>query len=251
MSISLTDRERERYGRQILLDELGEAGQLQLKAASVAVVGAGGLGSPALLYLAAAGIGTLGIIDGDHVDASNLHRQVLFGESVLGQAKAEVAAFRLLDLNPHIDVQPLNSFLTADNGAELLEPYDIVVDACDNFATRYLLDDVCRELGKPWVHGAIHRVQGQVTVFNAGARDAHDAPADAGPGYRDLFPHPPTPDSDTGIPANNGLLGVLPGTLGCLMANEVIKLAAGLTDPLIGRLLLLDMSEPSVRVVAL
>ncbi|WP_288424462.1 molybdopterin-synthase adenylyltransferase MoeB [uncultured Spirosoma sp.] len=222
----LTPAEQSRYSRHLLLPEIGTAGQERLRNARVLVVGAGGLGCPVLQYLVAAGIGTVGIVDGDTVADSNLHRQILFGPADLGQSKASVAATRLQAQNPLIQVQSHPTFLTRDNALDLLRQYDLIVDGSDNFATRYLVNDACVQLEKPLVFGSIYRFEGQVSVFNVGD----------GPTYRCLYPDP----SDLPACAESGVLGVLPGIVGCLMANEVIKLVTGVGEPLIGRLLLLD-----------
>ncbi|QJD79996.1 molybdopterin-synthase adenylyltransferase MoeB [Spirosoma rhododendri] len=222
----LTEAEQSRYSRHLLLPEIGTAGQEKLRDARVLVVGAGGLGCPALQYLAAAGVGTLGVVDGDTVAESNLHRQILFGPADVGQSKAMVAAARLQAQNPLIAVKPHLTFLTRDNALSLLADYDLIVDGSDNFATRYLVNDACVLLNKPLVFGSIYRFEGQVSVFNVGD----------GPTYRCLYPDP----SDLPSCAEAGVLGVLPGIVGCLMANEVIKLLTGVGNPLIGRLLLFD-----------
>ena len=222
----LTPAEQSRYSRHLLLPEIGTAGQQRLCDAQVLVVGAGGLGCPVLQYLVAAGVGTVGIVDGDTVADSNLQRQILFGPADLGQSKATVAATRLQAQNPLIHVQAHPTFLTRDNALDLLRQYDLVVDGSDNFATRYLVNDACVQLDKPLVFGSIYRFEGQVSVFNLGD----------GPTYRCLYPDP----SDLPACAEAGVLGVLPGIVGCLMANEVIKLITGAGEPLIGRLLLFD-----------
>lgn len=222
----LTVAEQNRYSRHLLLPEIGPAGQEKLRDARVLVVGAGGLGCPVLQYLAAAGVGTLGVVDGDTVAESNLHRQILFGPADVGQSKAMVATARLQAQNPLISVNPHPTFLTRDNALALLAEYDLVVDGSDNFATRYLVNDACVLLGKPLVFGSIYRFEGQVSVFNVGD----------GPTYRCLYPDP----SDLPACAEAGVLGVLPGIVGCLMANEGIKLLTGAGNPLIGRLLLFD-----------
>ena len=219
--------ERERYGRQLLLPELGEAGQERLKAARVLLVGAGGLGSPAALYLAAAGVGTLCIVDHDRVEASNLHRQVLFDTADIGAPKAEVAARRLRALNPAIRVEPRVLRLDAGNVLELASGHDLVVDGSDRLATRYLVADACVLAGKPLVSAAIHRFEGQAFSYRPGA-----------PCYRCLFPE----SARAAAPscAEAGVLGVLPGILGSLQAAEAIKQLAGIGEPLLGRLLVLD-----------
>jgi adenylyltransferase/sulfurtransferase len=219
--------ERERYARQLLLPELAEAGQDRLKAASVLLVGAGGLGSPAALYLAAAGVGTLSIIDHDRVEPSNLHRQVLFDSADVGAPKAEVAARRLRALNPLVRIEPRVLRVDAGNVLHLLDGHDLVVDGSDRLATRYLVADACVLAGKPLVSAAIHRFEGQVFSYRPGA-----------PCYRCLFPG----SARAAAPscAEAGVLGVLPGILGSLQAAEAIKLLAGIGEPLLGRLLVLD-----------
>lgn len=226
--------EQMRYSRHFLLPELGEAGQLKLKNSRVLVVGAGGLGSPLLLYLAAAGIGTIGIVDADRVDDSNLQRQVLFDQSHVGVAKVAAARARLLALNPHIHIQAYDTRLTAANALEILQNFDLVADGSDNFPTRYLVNDACVLLDKPLVYASIYRFEGQVSVFNL-----RDAQGERGPNYRDLYPTPPASDA---IPdcAEGGVLGVLAGIIGSMQASEVIKIAAGIGTPLRGRLFTFD-----------
>ncbi|HKC16559.1 MAG TPA: molybdopterin-synthase adenylyltransferase MoeB, partial [Steroidobacteraceae bacterium] len=226
--MSLSDSERERYSRHLLLPEIGAAGQEKLKRARVLVVGAGGLGSPASLYLAAAGVGTLGIVDHDRVDLSNLQRQLLFATSDVGAGKAVTAQARLRALNPDISVVAHELELRGDNALELLRPYDLVVDGSDRLATRYLVNDACVLLGKPLVSAAIHRFEGQAMSYVPGR----------GPCYRCLFPE----SAEGAVPncAEAGVLGVLPGMLGALQATEAIKLVLGLGEALIGRLLTYD-----------
>jgi sulfur-carrier protein adenylyltransferase/sulfurtransferase len=225
----LTAAERRRYGRHLVIPEVGEEGQRRLKAASVLLVGAGGLGSPLALYLAAAGVGRLGIVEFDRVDESNLQRQVLFGQPDVGRPKLEVARERLAAVNPHVEVVAHAARLSAANALELIGGYDVIADGSDNFAARYLVNDACVMLGKPDVWGAIARFEGQLAVFWA-AR---------GPCYRCLFPEPPPPGVVPSC-AEAGVLGVLPGIIGCLQANEVLKLLLGIGEPLIGRLLVFD-----------
>jgi len=225
----LSPAERARYARHLTLSEVGDRGQAALRDGSVAVVGAGGLGSPCLLYLAAAGVGRLGIIDDDRVDASNLQRQVLHGTAALGVQKAESARARLADLNPLVQLDVHAERLTPDNALRLLDPYDVVVDGTDNFSARYLINDACEILGKPLVYGAIQRFEGQISVFN------HQG----GPTYRDLFPEPPPPELAPNC-AEAGVLGVLPGVIGTLQATEALKLLLGRSDVCSGRLLLYD-----------
>lgn len=223
--------ELERYARHIVLAEVGGAGQQRLKAARVLVVGAGGLGAPVALYLAAAGIGTLGIVDDDKVSLSNLQRQVLYGTGDVGAPKTERAAAALARLNPHVTVDTYPVRLGEANAASLVGAYDLVVDGSDNAATRWLVADVCAALERPLVTGAVGRFDGSLTVLK---------PWEAGnPTYRDLFPEPP-PEGLLPACAETGILGALPGIIGSLMAMEALKLVAGIGDPLVGRLLLYD-----------
>jgi sulfur-carrier protein adenylyltransferase/sulfurtransferase len=237
----LSSSETLRYARHIVLDEVGEEGQRKLKAARVLIVGAGGLGSPASLYLAAAGVGTLGLVDFDTVDASNLQRQVLYGESDLGRPKLEAAMARLRDLNPHIRLVAHPERLTSANALEIIRDYDIVVDGTDNFPTRYLVNDACVLLGKRNVFGSILKFDGQLSVF-AGGDDA--------PCYRCLFRQPPPPGLVPSC-AEGGVLGVLPGVIGSLQALEAVKLITGAGEPMIGRLLLFDGLKLSWRELRL
>ena len=218
-----------RYSRHLVLPDVGVDGQRRIKAARVLLVGAGGLGSPAALYLAAAGVGTLGLVDFDVVDISNLQRQVLHGTSDVGRPKLESARARIHDLNPHVNVETHETRLTSDNALDILGAYDIVVDGTDNFATRYLTNDACVLLGKPNVFGSIFRFDGQASVF---------AMPD-GPCYRCLFPTPPLPGQVPSC-AEGGVLGVLPGLVGTIQATETLKLILGTGEPLVGRLLLID-----------
>jgi len=236
----LSREEFARYGRHLVVPEVGEEGQRRLKAASVLVVGAGGLGSPLALYLAAAGVGRLGIVDFDRVDRSNLQRQLLFGEGDVGRGKVEAAAARLREVNPHVRVDRHATRLTAANALELLREYDVVADGSDNFATRYLVNDACVLLGKPDVWGAVQRFEGQLAVFDA----------TRGPCYRCLFPEPPPPGTVPSC-AEAGVLGVLPGIVGLLQANEVLKLVLGIGEPLIGRFLVFDALRMRFRELAL
>jgi adenylyltransferase/sulfurtransferase len=218
-----------RYSRHLIIPEVGKRGQQKLKAAKVALVGTGGLGSPLGLYLAAAGVGTLGLIDFDVVDETNLQRQVLHGTASVGRKKLDSARDRLHDINPHVEVVPHELRLSSDNALEVLEPYDVVVDGTDNFPTRYLVNDASVLLGKPNVYGSIFRFEGQVSVFGA----------PGGPCYRCLFREPPPPGLVPSC-AEGGVLGVLPGIIGTLQALEAIKLILGVGKPLIGRLQLFD-----------
>jgi sulfur-carrier protein adenylyltransferase/sulfurtransferase len=229
----LTTKESQRYSRHLLLSEIGTAGQLRLKASSVLVVGAGGLGCPVLQYLVAAGVGTIGIMDFDQVSLSNLQRQVLYTEADIGKNKAEVAKEKLQSQNADITILAYLERLEATNIAALFEKYDFIVDCTDNFATRYLINDACVLLDKPLIYGSIHRFQGQVTLFNATLGDRR------GPTLRCLYPV--SPDSQTSLDcAAIGVLGVLPGLIGTLQATEVIKLICGIGHSLSGRLLLFD-----------
>lgn len=239
----MSPEELKRYARHFVLPEFGRAGQAQLKAAKVLVVGAGGLGSPVLLYLAAAGIGEIGIIDDDVVDLSNLQRQVLYTGADIGRPKVIVAKERIQALNPHIKVNTYQQRLNIDNVLELIAPYDIVADGTDNFPTRYLVNDACVLAGKVNVYASIFRFEGQVAVFNYPNPDGS-----RGVNYRDLFPEPPDPEAVPNC-AEGGVLGVLPGIIGSMQANEVIKVAAKVGEPLAGRLFLFDAAAFSTRVL--
>lgn len=225
----LTSEQRARYSRHLLIPEVGEAGQLKLLASKVLCIGAGALGSPNALYLAAAGVGTLGLVDDDVVDESNLQRQILHNTERIGMPKTESAAKTLHALNPGIRVVEHRTRLTRENALELFAQYDLVVDGCDNFSTRYLVNDVCVMLGKPNVHGSIFRFDGQVTTFVPGE----------GPCYRCLFPEPPPPEFAPSC-QEAGVLGVVPGIIGSLQAVEALKLLLGKGRPLIGRLIAYD-----------
>lgn len=238
--IQLTKEEYERYSRHIILPEVGLDGQKKLKAASVLCVGTGGLGSPLLLYLAAAGIGRIGIVDFDTVDQSNLHRQVIHSESWVGKPKIESAKSRILEINPHCQVDLYETRLSAENALGIFEPYDVVVDGTDNFPTRYLVNDACVLLNKPNVYGSIFRFEGQATVFNY----------QDGPNYRDLYPEPPPPGLVPSC-AEGGVLGVLPGIIGVIQANETIKVILGTGNTLSGRLLLYNALEMTFRELKL
>lgn len=226
--------ELERYSRHIIIPEFNIEGQRKLKEAKVLVVGSGGLGSPLLLYLAAAGVGTIGIVDYDVVDDSNLQRQVLFGTESIDQPKVEAAKARLQALNPHIQINLHNTYLTAENALDIIQNYDLVADGTDNFPTRYLVNDASVILGKTNVYASIYRFDGQVSVFNYQHEDGS-----FGPNYRDLFPTPPPPGLVPSC-AEGGVLGVLPGIIGSLQALEVIKVITGVGEPLVGRLYLFD-----------
>src|SRR5579875_3100519 len=237
---TLTDDQRNRYSRHLLIPEVGEAGQLKLLDSKILLVGAGALGSPSALYLAAAGVGTLGLVDDDTVDASNLQRQILHNTQRLGQLKTESARETITALNPDVKVVEHRTRLSAENVLDLIADYDVIVDGSDNFPTRYALNDASVILGKPVVHGSIFRFEGQTTVFAPGQ----------GPCYRCLFPEPPPPEMAPSC-AEAGVLGVLPGIVGSLQAVEAIKLILGIGEPLIGRLLLYDALETSFRELRL
>ena len=223
----------ERYSRHLRLPDVGLQGQKKLEAARVLLVGAGGLGSPAAYYLAAAGIGTLRIADDDVVDRSNLQRQILHTDARIGMSKVESAALALSALNPRTTIESIRERITSDNVERLLDGIDVVVDGADNFPARYLLNDACVKLGKPLVYGAVHRFEGQASVFDAGRHRG------VAPCYRCLFPEPPPPESAPNC-AEAGVLGVLPGVIGLLQATEAIKLLLGIGEPLRGRLLQFD-----------
>jgi len=233
-NIHFSKEELSRYDRHIIIPDFGFEAQKKLKAAKVFVVGSGGLGSPSLLYLAAAGVGTIGIIDFDVVDDSNLQRQVLFGVNEIGQLKVEAAKKRLEALNPHITIKIYNEQLSSKNALDILKDYDVVADGTDNFPTRYLVNDACVLLGKPNVFGSIFQFEGQVSVFNY--RDKNGV---LGPNYRDLYPAPPPPGLVPSC-AEGGVLGVLPGIIGSLQALEVIKVITGVGEPLSGRFYIFD-----------
>ena len=234
----LSDEDLRRYARHLTLPEVGETGQQKLLKGKVLLVGAGGLGCPGALYLAAAGVGTIGLVDADVVDKSNLQRQVLFGEMDLGRPKVEAAKDRLEDLNPGITVQPHYELLSSHNAMEIVAGYDVIVNGCDNFPTRYLINDAAVLTGKPVVDGSIFRFEGQATVYMPGE----------GPCYRCLYPEPPPPGEVPSC-AEGGVLGVLPGIIGLIQATEVIKLIIGEGDPLVGRLLLYDALDMRFRIL--
>ncbi|HET9598319.1 MAG TPA: molybdopterin-synthase adenylyltransferase MoeB [Anaeromyxobacteraceae bacterium] len=235
---SLTHAEIERYSRHLILPEFGMEGQRRLKGARVLMVGAGGLGSPVALYLAAAGVGRIGLVEFDAVDVTNLQRQVLHGTKDVGRPKLASAIDRMRDVNPHVEVTGHEGRLTRDNALELVRAHDLVVDGTDNFATRYLVNDACVLAGKPNVYASIFRFEGQASVF---------ATAD-GPCYRCLYPTPPPPGAVPSC-AEGGVLGVLPGLLGVVQATEALKLLAGIGEPLVGRLLLVDALGMRFRTV--
>ena len=236
----LTSEEIRRYSRHLALPGIGEVGQRRLKAAQVLVVGAGGLGSPVLMYLAAAGVGRIGVVDGDTVGVSNLQRQIVHGTATLGRAKAESARERLADLNPDVEVVAYPEAFTAENGERIASEYELVVDGTDNFAARYLINDVCLRLGIPFVYGGVFRMEGQASLFCA----------DDGPCYRCVFPHPPPPESVMSC-EEAGVLGSVPGTIGTLQATEAVKFILGLGTSLLGRLIVYDAAEMRFEKVAL
>ena len=234
----LTVDEVRRYSRHLIIPDVGMTGQKRLKNARVLCVGAGGLGSPALLYLAAAGVGTLGIIDFDVVNESNLQRQIIHGQSDVGRSKAQSARDSVLEINPHVNVVLHEERLDSDNAMRIFEPYDLIVDGTDNFATRYLVNDACVLLGKPYVWGSIYRFDGQASVFWA----------EHGPCYRCLYPEPPPPGMVPSC-AEGGVLGVLCASIGSIQVNEAIKLITGIGEPLVGRLMIYDALEMSYRTL--
>jgi adenylyltransferase/sulfurtransferase len=234
----LSNDEIRRYGRHVIMPEMGIEGQRRLKASSVLLIGTGGLGSPLALYLAAAGIGRIGLVDYDVVDESNLQRQIIHGQNTVGVLKVESAKQRMLDINPHLQVDIYNVPLMSDNALEIIAPYDVIIDGTDNFPTRYLVNDACVKLGKPNVYGSILRFEGQLSVFYA----------KEGPCYRCMFPEPPPPGLVPNC-AEAGVLGVLPGVIGTMQATEGIKLITGMGDPMIGRMLLYDALEMSFTTI--
>ncbi|WP_067659775.1 adenylyltransferase/sulfurtransferase MoeZ [Nocardia harenae] len=240
----LTRDEVARYSRHLIIPDLGVDGQKRLKNARVLVIGAGGLGSPALLYLAAAGVGTLGIVEFDEVDASNLQRQIIHGESDIGRPKAESARDSILEINSGIDVRLHTIRLEPENAVELFREYDLIVDGTDNFATRYLVNDAAVLAGKPYVWGSIYRFEGQVSVF------WEDAPDGRGINYRDLYPEAPPPGMVPSC-AEGGVLGVLCASIGSVMVTEAIKLLTGIGEPLLGRLMVYDALDMNYRTIKL
>jgi adenylyltransferase/sulfurtransferase len=234
----LTTDEVKRYSRHLIIPEIGMTGQKRLKNARVLCVGAGGLGSPALLYLAAAGVGTIGIVDFDVVDESNLQRQVIHGQSDVGRSKAESAADSIREVNPYVRVVLHEARLDSDNAMDILAGYDLIVDGTDNFATRYLVNDACVLLGKPYVWGSIYRFDGQASVFWA----------EHGPCYRCLYPEPPPPGMVPSC-AEGGVLGVLCASIGSIQVNEAIKLITGIGEPVAGKLVIYDALEMTHRTV--
>lgn len=241
MATQLSNEEIRRYSRHLILPEFGMQAQRQLKQGSVLLIGAGGLGSPLALYLAAAGVGHIGLVDFDVVDESNLQRQIAHGTSTIGVRKTESAKARLKDLNPNVEVTTYETQITSDNALELIRPYDVIVDGTDNFPTRYLTNDAAVMLGKPNVYGSIFRFEGQATVFH---------PQAGGPCYRCLYPEPPPPGLVPSC-AEGGVLGVLPGVIGTIQATEAIKLITGIGETLIGRLMLYDALSMRFRELKL
>ncbi|QQR91286.1 MAG: molybdopterin-synthase adenylyltransferase MoeB [Myxococcales bacterium] len=239
-NVEFSKAEMERYSRHLILPEVGLEGQKKLKAASVLCVGTGGLGSPLTMYLAAAGVGRLGIVDFDVVDESNLHRQILHGVDDIGKPKLDSAERKIKQINPFVEVIKHETRLTSDNAMEIIKDYDLVADGTDNFPTRYLVNDACVLSGKPNVYASIFRFEGQVSVFGA----------PGGPDYRDLYPEPPPPGLVPSC-AEGGVLGILPGIVGTLQATEVIKMITGIGEPLIGKLLLIDALKMSFRTLKL
>jgi molybdopterin/thiamine biosynthesis adenylyltransferase/rhodanese-related sulfurtransferase len=236
----LTNEEIKRYSRHLIMPEVGVDGQRRLKAGSVLCIGAGGLGSPAAMYLAAAGVGRIGIVDFDVVDFSNLQRQIIHGTSSVGKTKLTSAKERLVDINPNVQIDTYETALSSENALELFEPYDVILDGTDNFPTRYLTNDACVLLGKPNAYGSIFRFEGQASVF--AAKD--------GPCYRCLYPEPPPPGLVPSC-AEGGVLGVLPGVIGVIQATEALKLIAGIGEPLIGRFLIYDALRMRFRELKL
>ena len=236
----LTNDEVKRYSRHLIMPEVGVDGQRRLKAGSVLCVGAGGLGSPAAMYLAAAGVGRIGLVDFDVVDFSNLQRQIIHGTPDVGRSKLASARDRLHAINPHVDIQTYETSLSSENALELFEPYDVILDGTDNFPTRYLTNDACVLLGKPNAYGSIFRFEGQASVFAAAG----------GPCYRCLYPEPPPPGLVPSC-AEGGVLGVLPGVIGVIQATESIKLLTGIGEPLIGRFLIYDALRMRFRELKL
>jgi sulfur-carrier protein adenylyltransferase/sulfurtransferase len=236
----LSNDEIARYSRHLILPEVGMEGQQKLKAAKVLCVGTGGLGAPLAMYLAAAGVGTIGLVDFDTVDASNLQRQIIHSTATVGKLKVDSAEIMLNGLNPHLNVVKHNTMLTSANALEILKDYDVIADGTDNFQTRYLVNDACVLLGKPNAYASIYRFEGQASIFGA----------PLGPCYRCLYPEPPPPGLVPSC-AEGGVLGILPGLLGVIQATETIKLILGIGEPLIGRLLLVDALGMSFRTLKL
>jgi len=242
-SVDFSKEELERYSRHLIIPEFNIEGQRKLKSARVLVIGTGGLGAPLLQYLTAAGVGTIGLVDFDVVDVTNLQRQVLFSVDDVGKSKVEAAKERLQGLNPHVNFEVHNTHLNSENALEIIDQYDLVADGTDNFPTRYLVNDACVLLNKTNVYASIFQFEGQVSVFNYA-----DAAKNRGPNYRDLFPEPPPPGLVPSC-AEGGVIGVLPGIIGSLQANEVIKVITGVGDPLSGRLFLFDALSFETRTL--
>ncbi|MEN3357876.1 MAG: sulfur-carrier protein adenylyltransferase/sulfurtransferase, partial [Mycobacteriales bacterium] len=234
----LSRDEVRRYSRHLIIPDVASSGQKRLKNAKVLVVGAGGLGSPALMYLAAAGVGTLGIVDFDVVDDTNLQRQIIHGQSDVGRPKAESAQATIAEINPYVTVNLHQVRLDSSNALDIFRPYDLIVDGTDNFATRYLVNDACVLLGKPYVWGSIYRFDGQASVFWA----------EHGPCYRCLYPEPPPPGMVPSC-AEGGVLGVLCASVGSIQVTEAIKVLTGIGEPLVGRLMVYDALEMSYRAI--
>src|ERR1041385_4416855 len=239
-SADLTPEEIKRYSRHLIMPEVGVDGQKKLKAGSVLCIGAGGLGSPAAMYMAAAGVGRIGMVDFDVVDFSNLQRQLLHGTSSVGRSKLDSAKDRLHDLNPHIEIDTYETTVTSDNALDLFKPYDVILDGTDNFPTRYLVNDACVLTGKQNAYGSIFRFEGQASVFAT----------KEGPCYRCLYPEPPPPGLVPSC-AEGGVLGILPGIIGVIQATEAIKLIAGIGEPLIGRFMIYDALKMKFRELKL
>jgi adenylyltransferase/sulfurtransferase len=239
MSGRLSPEQRERYARHLVLPGVGDEGQEQLLKSSVLVVGAGGLGSPALMYLAAAGVGRIGIIDNDSVSVSNLQRQIIHNDSWIGKPKVDSASNWISQLNSDVDVVKIEDRLTQDNSMEILIDYDVIIDGTDNFQSRYLIGDACEILGKPWIFGSIHRFEGQISTFNL----------NDGPNYRDLFPSPPPPELAPNC-SEAGVLGILPGIVGTIQATEAIKVILGIGECLSGKLLAIDALTMEMRTLS-
>ncbi len=238
MEETLSKEEIYRYSRHLLIPEVGLKGQRKLKAARVLIIGTGGLGSPVSLYLAAAGVGRIGLIDYDVVDESNLQRQIVHSTSTIGELKVDSAKQRLLEINPYTEIDTYPELLSRDNALEIMKKYDLIIDGTDNFSTRYLVNDACFFLEKPFVYGSIFRFDGQVTVFDS----------KVGPCYRCLYPEPPPPGTVPSC-AEGGVFGVLPGVIGSLQATEAIKILTGIGEPLIGKLLLYDALKLEFRML--
>jgi sulfur-carrier protein adenylyltransferase/sulfurtransferase len=239
----LTPQELQRYSRHLVLQDFGLENQLKLRDAKILVVGAGGLGSPALLYLAAAGVGTIGVVDGDNLEISNLQRQILYTVEDIGENKAEMAIRRLALLNPLLSLKSYPLRLTSGNALSIIADYDLVMDGTDNFPTRYLINDACVLLNKPFVYASILQYEGQAAVFNC-----RDKQGVFSANYRDIFPEPPSPESVPNC-EQAGVLGVLPGLLGCIQANEAIKIITGIGEPLRNRLLILDSATMEQTII--